>query len=95
MVGLWGTLELLLFGVWLVGIAWFVRAEGPVFAAVATVAAAGALAYAARTGLTGRIPLDHPGPLDVIIIGATGFVVVWGIWLAARLWRIDAKPRGL
>jgi len=89
-VGLWGILELLLFGVWLIGVAWFVRGEGRLFAAVAAVAAAGMLAYAARTGVTGRVPLDNPGPLDVVILGAVGVVVVWGIWLAARLWRIDA-----
>lgn len=89
-VGLWGTLELLMFGVWLIGVAWFVRGEGRRFVAVAAVAAAWMLAYAARTGVTGRVPLDHPGPLDVAILGAIGFVVVWGIWLAARPWRIEA-----
>lgn len=84
-VGLWGTLELLLLGVWLIGVAWLVRAEGRAFAWLAAIVGAGALAYAVRTGVTGQTPAALAGPLDILIFGALGLLVVWMIWLAARL----------
>lgn len=84
-VGLWGTLELLLLGIWLIGVAWLVRAEGRAFAWLGMLAGVGALAYATRTGLTGQTPAAIAGPLDVLIFGAVGLLVVWMVWLAARL----------
>jgi hypothetical protein len=86
-VGLWGILELLLFGAWLIGIARFVRAEGRLFSGLTTVVGVGAVAYAARAGLTGRLPTDDVAPVDILILGALGLIVVWAVWLAARLWR--------
>ena len=85
-VGLWGTLELLLFGIWLSGVAWLVWAEGRAFAGLGIVAGAGALTYATRTGLTGQTPAVLAGPIDFLIFGAVGLLVVWMAWLAARLW---------
>lgn len=85
-VGLWGILELLLFGVWLIGIARFVRAEGRVFAGLTTVVGVGAVAYATRAGLTGRLPTDALALVDIVILGAVGLIAVWAVWLAARLW---------
>lgn len=86
-VGLWGILELLLFGVWLIGLARFVRAEGRIFAGLSTVVGVGAVAYASRTALTGRLPTDNLAPVDILILGAVGLIAVWAVWLAARLWR--------
>ena len=49
------------------------------------VVGAAALAYAARIGLTGQTPAAVSGPLDILIVGGLGLVVVWMVWLAARL----------
>ncbi|MGH2356474.1 MAG: hypothetical protein ACRDGJ_00495 [Candidatus Limnocylindria bacterium] len=46
----------------------------------------GAVAYAARTGLTGRLPTDDLAIVDIVILGAVGLIAVWAVWLAARLW---------
>lgn len=85
-VGLWGTLELMLYGVWLIGVAWLVRAEGRAFAWFAAVGGLGALGYSLRTGLSGRTPVEGIGPLDVLILGALGFASAWVVWLSVRLW---------
>lgn len=92
-VGLWGTLELLLLGGWLLGLAWFVRGEDRLLSTAATIAAAGVVGYAAKAGLTGQLPLDRPGPLELVIIGAVGFLPVAAIWLAAKLWRAGVGGR--
>jgi hypothetical protein len=86
-VGLWGTLEWLLLGVWLIGVGWLVRGEDRAFAWLAAVAGVGGLAYGLRTGLTGRPPVDLTSPLDLITFGAFGLFFVWAIWLAIRLWQ--------
>ena len=56
----------------------------------AYVAGVGALASSARTGLTGRTLVEVEGPLDLVILTAAGLVIVWQLWLAARLWRGSA-----
>jgi len=86
-VGLWGTLELMLYGAWLVGVGWFVRGEGRIFASFALVGGLGALGYSLRTGLTGRTPVEGIGPLEVLILGAVGVTAAWVVWLSVRLWR--------
>ena len=89
-VGLFGTLELIPLGVWLLGVGWLLRREWPRFAVVSVIAGAGALASSARSGLTGRTLVDVEGPLDLVILTAAGLVIVWQLWLAARLWRGSA-----
>jgi hypothetical protein len=86
-VGLWGTLEQLLLGVWLIGIGWLVRVERRAFGWLAVVAGIGALAYGARTGLSGHPPGDLTAPLDILIFAAFGLFFAWLVWLAVRLWR--------
>ena len=85
-VGLWGTLELMLYGAWLIGVGWLVRAEGRGFAWFAAVGGLGALGYSLRTGLTGRTPVEGIGPLDALILGALGVAQAWVVWLSVRLW---------
>ncbi len=87
LVGLWGTLELPLLGAWLIGVGWFVRAEGRAFGWLAVVAGVGALSYGAKTGLSGRPPINFTAPLDLLILGAIGLFFAWLVWLAVRLWR--------
>ena len=86
-VGLWGTLEWLLLGVWLIGVGWIMRPEGNLFAWLAIVAGAGALVYDAQTGLTGHPPVGLTSPLDIVSFSGLGLFVVWLVWLAIRLWR--------
>lgn len=86
-VGLWGTLELLLLGVWLAGFMWWVRGEDRLIAGTAAIASAGVCGYAAKAGLTGQLPLDRPGPIELAIIGAVGFLPLAAILIAANLWR--------
>lgn len=86
-VGLWGTLEWLLLPVWLVGVGWFVRAEGRAFGSLAVLAGVGDLAYGVRTGLSGRPPVDLTSPLDYLTFAAFGLFFVWAVWLAIRLWQ--------
>jgi len=86
-VGLWGTLEQLLLGVWLIGVGWFVRAEGRAFGWLALVAGIGALSYGARTGLSGHPPGDLTAPIDLVIFAAFGLFFAWLIWVAVRLWQ--------
>lgn len=85
-VGLWGVLALFLLGIWLCGIAWYVRGEGRGFAWLGAAAGVGALAYAARTGLTGDLPIRFDGPWDYFILVGVGLFTVWIAWLAIRLW---------
>jgi len=87
LVGLWGTLEVPLLGVWLIGVGWLVRAEGRAFGWLAVVAGVGAMTYGARTGLSGRPPVDLTAPLDLVIVGVLGLFLAWLVWLAIRLWR--------
>ena len=93
-VGLWGTLELIGFGVWLVGIGWLLRAESLAFGWLAIVAGAGSLLSAARSGMTGRSVGELPGPLDFVIVGLLGLALPWLAWLGIRLYRgwIPARP---
>lgn len=86
-VGLWGTLELFLFGVALAGVAWALRERGRAFAVVSGLAGAGAFAYAARSGLTGQTPLALEGPLDLAILVGISLLPVWTLWLALWFWR--------
>ena len=86
-VGLWGTLELIAIGVWFIGVGWLLRSDWPPFAALSVFVGIGTLAASLRTGLTGRTIVDLGGPLDFVILGASGLIFVWQIWLAARLWR--------
>jgi hypothetical protein len=86
-VGLWGTLELIGFGVWLVGIGWLLRAQSPAFGWLAIVAGIGSLLSAGRTGITGRSVGDLPGPLDFVVVGLLGLALPWLAWLGIRLYR--------
>jgi hypothetical protein len=87
LVGLFGTLELIPFGIWAFGIGWLLHRDWPRFAAVSMIAGAGTLASSARTGLTGRTLLEVSSPLDLVILGGLGFFFVWQLWLVVRLWR--------
>lgn len=91
-VGLWGTLELIGFGVWLLGVGWLLRAESAAFGTLAIVAGVGSLLSAARTGITGRSVGDLPGPLDVVVVGLLGLALPWLAWLGIRLYRGQAPP---
>ena len=86
-VGLWGTLEQLLLGVWLIGVGWLMRAEGRAFGWLAVIAGVGSLSYAARTGLSGHPPGDLTAPLDILIFSAVGLLFAWLVWVAVRLWQ--------
>lgn len=87
LVGLFGTLELIPFGVWVFGVGWLLRSDWPRFAAVSMVAGAGTLASSLRTGLTGRTLVEISGPLDLMILAGLAFFFVWQLWLVVRLWR--------
>jgi hypothetical protein len=87
LVGLWGTLELPLLGVWLIGVGWLARAEGRSFGWLAVVAGIGAMSYGAKTGLSGHPPADLTAPIDILIFGAVGLFFAWLVWLAIRLWQ--------
>ena len=69
---LWGTLELIGLGVWLIGVGWLTTAEDRVFGMFGVVAGIGSLLSAARTAITGRSVGDLPGPLDFVIVGLLG-----------------------
>jgi len=86
-VGLWGTLEQLLLGVWLIGVGWLMRAAGRAVGWLAVVAGIGALSYAARTGLSGHPPGDLTAPFDILIFAAFGLFFAWLLWVAVRLWQ--------
>ena len=84
-VGLWGTLELLLLGVWFAGVGRSLIVEDRAFGYAAILAGVGCLAYSVRTGITGRPPLPIDGPLDVAILTCVAFIPIWMLWLAFRL----------
>jgi hypothetical protein len=86
-VGIWGTLEQLLLGIWLIGVGWLMRAERRAYGWLAVVAGGGALAYGARTGLSGHPPGDLTAPLDILIFAVFGLFFAWLAWVAVRLWR--------
>jgi hypothetical protein len=85
-VGLFGTLELIPFAGWMVGVGWVLRREWPRFWTLSVVAALGVLASSVRSGLTGRSLIEIDGLPALIIAAALGLVFVWQLWLAARLW---------
>lgn len=93
LVGLFGTLELVPFGIWVIGIGWLLRREWPRFAVLSAVVGLGSIASAVRTGLTGRTLVEIDGPVAVIIAASLGMSIVWQLWLAARLWR-GTLPEG-
>jgi hypothetical protein len=82
---LWGTLELIGLGVWLIGVG--STAENRVFGIFGVVAGIGSLLSAARTAITGRSVGDLPGPLDFVVVGLLGLYVPWLVWLGVRLYR--------
>jgi hypothetical protein len=87
LVGLWGTLELIFFGVWFIGIGWLMRSDWRRFAVLSMVVGVAFLATSLRTGLTGRTLVEINGPLDLVITAPLGLFFVWELWLAARSWR--------
>ena len=84
---LWGTLELIGLGVWLIGVGWLTTAENRVFGIFGVVAGIGSMLSAARTAITGRSVADLPGPLDFVVVGLLGLYVPWLVWLGVRLYR--------
>jgi hypothetical protein len=86
-ITLWGTLESIFLGVWLIGVGWLVRAERFAFGMLGVVAGVGAVLSAARSGITGRSVGDLPGPLDVLVVGLLGLYVPWLVWLGVLLYR--------
>jgi hypothetical protein len=86
-VTLWGTLESIFLGVWLIGIGWLIRVDRNWFGMLAVVAGVGALLSAARSGITGHSVGDLPGPLDVAVVGLLGLYVPWLVGLGILLYR--------
>lgn len=93
-VGLWGTLELIGFGVWLIGVGWLLRAERTAYGNLGIVAGIGSLLSAARTGLTGRSVGDLPGPVDFLVVGLLGLALPWLAWTGVRLYRGQTPGSG-
>ncbi|MEP6638112.1 MAG: hypothetical protein ABJC39_02080 [Chloroflexota bacterium] len=93
-VGLWGTLELIGFGVWLLGVGWLLRAERLAYGNLGVLAGIGSLLSAARTGLTGRSVGDLPGPVDFLVVGLLGVALPWLAWTGLRLYRGQIPARG-
>jgi hypothetical protein len=87
LIGLWGTLELIFFGFWFIGIGWLMRSDWRRFAVLSVVVGVAFLATSLRTGLTGRTLVEINGPLDLVITAPLGLFFVWELWLAIRLWR--------
>jgi hypothetical protein len=85
--GLFGTLELIPFGGWMLGVGWLLRREWPRFAKLSIIASLAVLASSVRSGLTGRTVVEIDGLPALVIAAALGLVFVWELWLAARLWR--------
>jgi hypothetical protein len=92
-IGVWGTLELIPFGIWALGIAWFLRADWPRFALVVGLAGVGALAASLRTAVVARSLVDISGPLDVTVVGLLGLFFPAALWLGLQLLR-GAEPGG-
>ena len=89
MVGLWGTLELIPFAIWIAGVGWLLRQQWRSFAALSIVIGVAAAASSIRTGFTGRTLADIDGPLAIAIAAPLGLFVVWQAWLAIRLWPVS------
>lgn len=94
LVGLWGTLELIFFGSWFIGIGWLMRSDWRRFAVLSMVVGVAFLATSLRTGLTGRTLVEINGPLDLVITAPLGLFFVWELWLAGRLWRGATASEG-
>lgn len=86
-VTLWGTLESIFLGVWLIGIGVVFRPERAAFGTLTIAAGVGALLSAARSGITGQSVADLAGPLDVLVVGLLGLYVPWLLWLGVLLYR--------
>jgi hypothetical protein len=86
-VTLWGALESIFLGVWLIGIGVVVRRERVAFGTLTIAAGVGALLSAARSGITGQFVADLAGPLDVLVVGMLGLYVPWLLWLGVLLYR--------
>jgi len=94
LVGLWGTLELIFFGSWFIGIGWLIRRDWRRFGVLSMVVGVAFLATSVRTGLTGRTLVEIDGPIDLVITAPLGLFFVWTLWLAVRLWRVrEPGPR--
>lgn len=87
LVGLWGTLELIFFGCWFIGIGWLIHRDWRRFAVLSMVVGVAFLATSVRTGLTGRTLVEINGPIDLVITAPLSLFFVWELWLAVRLWR--------
>lgn len=87
LVGLWGTLELIFFGCWFIGIGWLLRIQWLRFAVLSMIVGVVFLATSLRTGLTGRTLVEISGPIDLAITALLASFFVWQLWLAVRLWR--------
>jgi hypothetical protein len=85
--GLFGTLELLFFGLWLAGVGWLARGDSNTFRWLAVIGGVGALGYSARSALTGHPPVPPTTPLDVAILAGVAAAMLWVVWLGVRLWR--------
>ena len=86
-VTLWGTLESIFLGVWLIGIGVVFRPERSAFGTLTIAAGVGALLSAARSGITGQSVADLAGPLDALVVGLLGLYVPWLLWLGVLLYR--------
>jgi hypothetical protein len=88
-IGLWGTLELLPFGAWAIGTAWFLRSTWPRFTVLLGLAGVGAVLASLRTAIVARSLVDVQGPIDLIPVGLLGLFIPAALWLAVKLFRGD------
>lgn len=86
-IGLWGTLELPLLAIWMVGVSWLAPAEKRVFRYLGWIGGLGLLAYALRCALTGQTPFALAGPVDWVTLAMVGALWPWMAMLTYRLWR--------
>lgn len=87
-VGLWGTLELSLLAIWMIGVSWVSRpAESWGFPVLGGIGGIGLLGYSLRCALTGETPLALASPLDYLIVPMVAALGPWMAWLTVRLWR--------
>lgn len=86
-VTLWGTLESIFLGVWLIGVGVLIRAEHVPFGTLTIMAGVGALLSAARSGFTGQFVAEIAGPVDLVVVGLLGLYVPWLFWLGVLLYR--------
>lgn len=87
LVGLWGTLELIVLGFWFLGVGWLLRRDWRPFAMLSVIVGLGVLASSVRTGLTGHTIVEVDGPIALAILAASSLLFVWELWLVVRLWR--------